>query len=121
MNELTKIKNVMQKVLPNAPHDVMLVLDGSTGQNAFYFISSYPETLFNPKSFASSFLSKKLKEGREKPILKIIFQSKISYNKYLIRNLADYFDCKQFQYSSYEHLINFCSSNIDICGKKVKL
>lgn len=35
MNELTKIKNVMQKVVPNAPHDVMLVLDGSTGQNAF--------------------------------------------------------------------------------------
>ena len=35
MNELTKIKNVMQKVEPDAPHDVMLVLDGSTGQNAF--------------------------------------------------------------------------------------
>lgn len=35
MNELTKIKNVMQKVVPNAPHDVLLVLDGSTGQNAF--------------------------------------------------------------------------------------
>ncbi|MCQ2310224.1 MAG: signal recognition particle-docking protein FtsY [Paludibacteraceae bacterium] len=35
MNELTKIKNVMQKVVPNAPHDIMLVLDGSTGQNAF--------------------------------------------------------------------------------------
>ena len=35
MNELTKIKKVMQKVIPNAPHDVMLVLDGSTGQNAF--------------------------------------------------------------------------------------
>lgn len=35
MNELTKIKRVMQKVVPNAPHDVMLVLDGSTGQNAF--------------------------------------------------------------------------------------
>lgn len=35
MNELTKIKSVMQKVIPNAPHDVMLVLDGSTGQNAF--------------------------------------------------------------------------------------
>lgn len=35
MNELTKIKNVMQKVMPDAPHDVMLVLDGSTGQNAF--------------------------------------------------------------------------------------
>ena len=35
MEELTKIKNVMQKVVPDAPHDVMLVLDGSTGQNAF--------------------------------------------------------------------------------------
>ena len=35
MNELTKIKNVMSKVLPDAPHEVLLVLDGSTGQNAF--------------------------------------------------------------------------------------
>lgn len=35
MNELTKIKNVMAKVLPDAPHEVLLVLDGSTGQNAF--------------------------------------------------------------------------------------
>ncbi len=35
MNELTKIKRVMEKVIPGAPHDVMLVLDGSTGQNAF--------------------------------------------------------------------------------------
>ena len=35
MNELTKIKRVMSKVIPNAPHEVLLVLDGSTGQNAF--------------------------------------------------------------------------------------
>ena len=35
MNELTKIRNVMSKVIPGAPHEVMLVLDGSTGQNAF--------------------------------------------------------------------------------------
>jgi fused signal recognition particle receptor len=35
MNELTKIKNVMKKVLPDAPHEVLLILDGSTGQNAF--------------------------------------------------------------------------------------
>lgn len=34
MNELTKIKNVMKKVIPDAPHDVLLVLDASTGQNA---------------------------------------------------------------------------------------
>ncbi len=35
MNELTKIKKVMQKVEPEAPHEILLVLDGSTGQNAF--------------------------------------------------------------------------------------
>ncbi len=35
MNELTKIKQVMQRVVPGAPHEVLLVLDGSTGQNAF--------------------------------------------------------------------------------------
>jgi fused signal recognition particle receptor len=35
MNELTKIRNVMQKLVPDAPHEVLLVLDGSTGQNAF--------------------------------------------------------------------------------------
>ena len=34
MNELSKIKNVMQKVVPNAPHEILLVLDASTGQNA---------------------------------------------------------------------------------------
>ena len=35
MNELSKVKRVMNKVVPNAPHEVLLVLDGSTGQNAF--------------------------------------------------------------------------------------
>jgi len=35
MNELTKIRRVMQKVIPDAPHEVLLILDGSTGQNAF--------------------------------------------------------------------------------------
>ena len=35
MNELTKIKNVMKKVMPDAPNEVLLVLDGSTGQNAY--------------------------------------------------------------------------------------
>lgn len=35
MNELAKIKKVMQKIIPDAPHEVLLILDGSTGQNAF--------------------------------------------------------------------------------------
>ena len=43
MNELTKIKNVMQKVIPNAPHEILLVLDGSTGQNAFEQAKQFSE------------------------------------------------------------------------------
>ena len=35
MNELGKIKKVMQKIIPDAPHEILLILDGSTGQNAF--------------------------------------------------------------------------------------
>lgn len=35
MNELTKVKTVMQKIVPDAPHEILLILDGSTGQNAF--------------------------------------------------------------------------------------
>ena len=35
MNELSKIKNVMQKLIPEAPHEILLILDGSTGQNAY--------------------------------------------------------------------------------------
>ena len=44
MNELSKIKRVMNKVIENAPHDVMLVLDGSTGQNAFIQAKEFTNT-----------------------------------------------------------------------------
>ncbi|MXV37965.1 signal recognition particle-docking protein FtsY [Flavobacteriaceae bacterium Ap0902] len=44
MKELSKIKRVMQKVIPDAPHDVMLVLDGSTGQNAFEQAKQFTES-----------------------------------------------------------------------------
>lgn len=43
MNELGKIKRVMQKVIPNAPHEVLLVLDGSTGQNAYEQAKQFTE------------------------------------------------------------------------------
>ena len=43
MKELTKIRNVMSKVIPDAPHEVMLVLDGSTGQNAFEQAKQFTE------------------------------------------------------------------------------
>jgi fused signal recognition particle receptor len=41
MNELGKIKRVMQKFIPDAPHEIMLVLDGSTGQNAFVQVKEF--------------------------------------------------------------------------------
>ena len=44
MNELSKIKRVMNKVIENAPHDVMLVLDGSAGQNAFIQAKEFANT-----------------------------------------------------------------------------
>ena len=44
MNELTKIKRVMQKVVPNTPNEVLLVLDGSTGQNAFEQAKQFTES-----------------------------------------------------------------------------
>ncbi|WP_285054380.1 signal recognition particle-docking protein FtsY [Pedobacter ginsengisoli] len=43
MNELGKIKNVMQKIVPGAPHEILLVLDGSTGQNAFEQCKQFTE------------------------------------------------------------------------------
>ncbi len=43
MNELTKIKNVMQKVIPDAPHEILLVLDASTGQNAIEQCKQFTE------------------------------------------------------------------------------
>ncbi len=43
MNELTKIRNVMRKVIPDAPHEVLLVLDGATGQNAFQQAKEFPK------------------------------------------------------------------------------
>ena len=44
MNELSKIKRVMEKIIPDAPHEILLVLDGSTGQNAFEQAKQFSET-----------------------------------------------------------------------------
>lgn len=44
MDELNKIKRVIQKVIPNAPHEVLLVLDGSTGQNALEQAKQFTQT-----------------------------------------------------------------------------
>jgi len=49
MNELSKIKKVIQKFIPEAPHEVLLVLDGSTGQNAFIQATEFT------KSYRSNF------------------------------------------------------------------
>ena len=48
MNELSKIKQVMQKIIPNAPQEVLLVLDGSTGQNAFEQAKQFTKANYKP-------------------------------------------------------------------------
>jgi len=45
MNELSRLKKVMNKVIPNTPHEVLLVLDGSTGQNAFEQAKKFKEVV----------------------------------------------------------------------------
>jgi fused signal recognition particle receptor len=45
MNELAKIKRVMQKIIPGSPHEVLLILDGSTGQNAFEQARQFTNTI----------------------------------------------------------------------------
>ena len=62
MNELSKIKNVMQKVIPDAPHEVMLVLDGSTGQNAYEQAKHFTEAT-NVSSLAITKLDGTAKGG----------------------------------------------------------
>lgn len=44
MNELSKIKNVMKKLIPDAPHEILLILDGSTGQNAYEQAKQFTQT-----------------------------------------------------------------------------
>lgn len=62
MNELSKIRNVMQKVIENAPHEVLLVLDGSTGQNAFEQAKHFTEAT-NVNSLAITKLDGTAKGG----------------------------------------------------------
>lgn len=73
MDELNKIKRVIQKVIPEAPHDVMLVLDGSTGQNALEQAKQFTETT-NVSSMAITKLDGTAKGG---VVLAIAHQLKI--------------------------------------------
>ena len=62
MNELSKIKRVMSKVIPDAPHEILLVLDGSTGQNAFEQAKKFIEST-NVNSLAITKLDGTAKGG----------------------------------------------------------
>jgi fused signal recognition particle receptor len=73
MDELNKIKRVIQKVIPDAPHDVLLVLDGSTGQNALEQAKQFTQTT-DVKSLAITKLDGTAKGG---VVLAIAHQFKI--------------------------------------------
>ena len=73
MDELSKIKRVIQKALPDAPHDVLLVLDGSTGQNALEQAKQFTEAT-DVKSIAITKLDGTAKGG---VVLAVAHQFKI--------------------------------------------
>ena len=89
------------------------------GEKAYYFISNYPETVFNPIPCACSLINDKLREKKDKPILKILFQSEYCKIQYNVRNIADDYDRNTFNHSNYSHTIDFISKQL--VGTKVKL
>ncbi|NLI36691.1 MAG: hypothetical protein GX416_09305 [Bacteroidales bacterium] len=93
--------------------------DYITGYNVSYLLSSYPETLFDPIPYVSFLLSQKLRLQRNRPILKILFQSKKYCVDYQIRNFPEYYNIN-CSYSNYEHIVDFCIDE-SVCGKVVKL
>ena len=88
------------------------------GSKAYYFISSYPETIFDPRPFASYYLSRKLQIKANKPTIKILFQTNIYSIEYRIKNIADYYDNVDERHNNYEHIENICTNN-QVCGTEV--
>jgi len=90
------------------------------GSKAYYFISSYPETIFDPRPYASYYLSRKLQIKADKPTIKVLFQTNIYSIEYRIKNIADYYDNGDERHNNYEHIDNICTNN-QVCGTEVKI
>lgn len=102
MNELTKIRNVIRKVIPDAPHEVMLVLDGSTGQNAYHQAQEFSKAT-DVTSLAVTKLDGSAKGG---VVIGIVDQLKIPIKFIGIGEGIDdlkVFDKKEFVSSLFNH------------------
>jgi len=75
MNELTKIRRVMQKVIPEAPHEILLILDGSTGQNAFEQAKDYVLDKGYDIQYGARPLKRAIQKYLEDPMAETIIKS----------------------------------------------
>ena len=90
-----------------------------TGNTAYYFVSRYPENIFNPIPCACDILKHRLGNKKDKPLIKIVFHN-VKYDcKYVLENISRYDDVIKQSNSNYEYLKDFSASSLD--GTKVKL
>ncbi|KAA6331883.1 hypothetical protein EZS27_019561 [termite gut metagenome] len=90
-----------------------------TGHKAYYLLSSYPDTIFNPIPFGCENLKNLLAQKQSKPILKIIFQDRYDISEYVSENIANSRDSHNYEYSNYNHIANFIGKQLT--GKEVSL
>jgi hypothetical protein len=90
-----------------------------TGHKAYYLLSSYPDTIFNPIPFGCENLKNLLAQKQSKPILKIIFQDRYDISEYVSENIANSRDSHNYVYSNYNHIANFIGKQLT--GKEVSL
>lgn len=90
-----------------------------TDKSAYYLECSYPQTVFNPRSFGSHILHDYLDKQRVRPAIKIAFQAPFTMVDYVIKDMVYVSKSKNFTYNNYEHLTNFCSNQS--YGREVRL
>lgn len=98
-----------------ARHTRNNVMDNSL----WYFVSNYPQTIFNPIPFSSHILKDNLKKQRTKPAIIIAFQAPLVQITYLVKDIARYNEYDDYTCNNYEHLGLFNPSNLT--GSEVKL
>lgn len=89
------------------------------GNSEYYIISTPPQTVVNMYPFGSSILNKKLKNGRNRPVIKIAFHAEYEEIEYYTKNIYDHYSGDNEKHNNYEHLAYFSGRTIE--GGSVKL
>lgn len=108
----------MKKGNPISYREEDHVRDVITGNNAYYFRSYYPQTVFDPVPFSCFILKEKMAEERQRPVIKILFQDCFTEIEYAISDVHHYQE-NYVKHNNYEHLPNFCKSKV--FGTEVRL